>query len=147
MSYFYSKFSSLLPGYVVVFVLQIGPERSFGTIFKNNAIVGIGGDCSQKHDDVGVSNRLHCMALAQKITKADLTIFYLEFLDNNWYLSPFSPIDNAVPTLTDLTLDLQLFPSNLSIRLEFSVLSNSIDLKFRCSLTLFTLFTGGLIFL
>ena len=80
---FHCEFPSLLPADVVVFVLQVGPERSFGAVFQNDAVVGVGGDCSQKHDDVGVSNRLHCMALAQKITETHLAIFYLEFLDDN----------------------------------------------------------------
>ena len=68
LSNLHGKPSPLFPGDVVVFVLEIGPQRPFGTIFQYYAIVRLRGDCSQEHNDAGMAHSLHGMTFTQKIS-------------------------------------------------------------------------------
>ena len=41
---FDSQSSSILPSYVVIFILKIGPKRSFGTVLEDKTIMRIRGN-------------------------------------------------------------------------------------------------------
>ena len=88
----------------MVSILKIRPERSFGTVFKDDAVVRIAGNCSQEHDDMRVSDSFHGMALAQEISQADISILNFEFFDNNRYFSPSRFINNTISSLANLIL-------------------------------------------
>ena len=128
----------------MVFLLKVRPERPFCTVFENDAVVWLGSDCSEEHDDAGMTDGLHCMAFAEKISQADFAVFDFKLFDNNSYFSPLCPINNSIATFADLALNLKLFPGDLNIRVKLSVLGNASNLEFRGSLNLFMFFAGQL---
>lgn len=52
-----------------------------------------------------MSDSFHGVALAEKISEADVSVFDFKFFDDNGYLSPLGFIDDAISTFTDLVFD------------------------------------------
>jgi hypothetical protein len=76
-----------------------------------------------------MTNRLHRMTLAQKVPYAYISSLDFEFLDSHDSLPPLGLINDTITTLANITLNLELLPVNLQVRVECTVLRDAGYLK------------------
>ena len=85
-----------------------------------------------------MSDCLHSMALTQEISQTYIAVLNFKLFYNHSYLSPLSLKYQPEASLVNLRIQLQIAPFHLDIRVEFPVLSNAFQLKFKVSLRLLT---------
>ena len=140
LSYFHCKSFPLLPRYLILLILQVGPKWTPTAILQNNTVIFCFGNSSQKHHNEGMPNSFHSIALTEKISKTYISILNFEFFNDHGNLSPFGFIYNSITSLIDSLNNFELIPLNLNIRSKLPELGNTINVKFRESLSLLTRF-------
>ena len=102
-------------------VLKKTPKCSTFTILKYDWEVGFFHTCTQEHDNIWVSQCLHCATLADKfLNRIRIVLINFKDFDSNLCLFPLSFINDPIPTLSDFFGEFYLWELDLKIMCKSS---------------------------